>query len=465
MIAIRRNHDIFLNTRAACGDNLGLRLDKLNHHIDEDGGHDNKEIMLQVLSHFTMSQSLHESYSYAFNQWKNIMSCRNDCECFEMESTTKVLTGTGNASVHELGVSLNRPWGVPFIPGNTLKGLLSFYLAKYGETDTWWKNRNNSSKSIFQVELFGGTLDSSNKTYGGSIFFHDAWLIPQSNTRWFTDDIINVHYQKYYGEQRMPDGTENPVPVKIAALKPGLRFFVTIQGPKKSRIFLKTILEKALLDIGTGGKTAVGYGRFRILKSPEEIIAQIKRLIETADNDELIKLNSQYGNQDIYYHSFIAALNNKPFSETLEPLYQRFSPLKFILLKIRNNSFTMIRQLNDLYKNQVKGPLQRFIEKNNISNIRNTQEAQEIFDYCIIKMNITTEDIEKYSFLKQIAYTWADIDFSEEFVLGKLSEDLDNGVWVWPPVEGLAEFVRSSEIKEDIKEYLLEYLKEKPCRN
>ena len=91
----------------------------------------------------------------------------------------------------------------------------------------WEKDTLSSKKSKYQVHIFGGTLEK--KDYSGFINFFDALITPDAKT-WFTQDIITTHYQKYYSGNRLPDGTENPIPIKIAALKPEIKFLVVLQG-------------------------------------------------------------------------------------------------------------------------------------------------------------------------------------------------------------------------------------------
>ncbi|MGK5093671.1 type III-B CRISPR module RAMP protein Cmr6 [Deltaproteobacteria bacterium TL4] len=260
--AIRTDHQFISGLRV---DNLGLRIDKFNESIDEHQEHQTKDKSLALLANFRMSPSLKESYQYAFHHWVNTMRKReHDTISFDILSLTKILLGTGNASVFEFGFHLNKPWGVPYIPGSTLKGILSAWLSKQSG-EAWSRSSKNTQKSANQVELFGGEFDK--KSYVGSVTFFDAWMHPED--RWFEEDIINVHHQKYYSGERLPDGTENPIPVKIAALRSGLKFFVSLQGPDKSLFFLRKALKKVLSEEGLGGKTSVGYGRFQVLWEEE----------------------------------------------------------------------------------------------------------------------------------------------------------------------------------------------------
>ncbi|MGB5157281.1 MAG: type III-B CRISPR module RAMP protein Cmr6 [Desulfobacterales bacterium] len=453
MIAIRDHLDRLVTVDFTNCENLGLRLDKLNRYIDKNSSHTHKENMLKVMSGYRISESLKESYGYAFDQWKSIMEKQEDCEFFDIISTTKILLGTGNASVHEFGVNLNRPWGVPYISGSTLKGVVSSYLAKHGG-ESWQKSTANTTKSDFQVELFGGVRVNEEKAYAGTVVFNDAWIYLDPNGNWFTDDIINVHHQKYYGENRLPDGTENPIPVKIAALNPNIKFFITLQGEKKERQFIKSVLIKALVEEGIGGKTSVGYGRFEVLKSVEDQNKDLIKRIAEASEEDLFQLNKEKGNVAALSVAFMAAVNDKPLSKELLPLYQKFSPLKCILLGIEEGAIKSTEDLDRIYKS-LKDNLKKFVKTNPDIRLPKTVDAQKIFDYAINKLALTTNQIENNRLLKLIAYNWEDIMITEN----NIDEILKTrSTRKWPPVNGLKKAIEVAALPDDLKELALSEL-------
>jgi len=450
MDAIRNHHKRFLHGALASGENLGLRLDKLNREIDDASSHDHKDNMLQVMSSFSMTPSLLESYGYAFEKWCEIMTSQRYCEVFDIISTAKALLGTGNTSVHEFGVNLNKPWGVPYISGTTLKGLVSSYLAKNGEQD-WWKSKDDSKKSDYQIQLFGGEREQDGNIYGGSIIFNDAWIYPASNEKWFVNDIINVHHQQYYGEHRLPDGTENPIPVKIAALKMNLKFFVSIQGSKKERQFVKSVLKRALVEEGIGGKTAVGYGRFEVLKSAEEKNAETIELISSADNETLLKLYKKRGNVVSLAGAFTEAVNKRPLHNELYPIYMKINPLKIVLNEIKSGKVTSVKDLSGVYKD-LKKNVKIFFKANPGVKLSQMGEAQEIFDFAINKFNLSSEDVENSALLKQIAYTWEDVVINDDTIYEIVEKRFERK---WPPIEGLKGAIQAADLDEEIKELVL----------
>ena len=245
-------------------DNLGLTFDRFVPQI-ECPGRDIKKKNLDALSNYRMAihPDLRKSYQYAFDKWTAAVKGvekENKAISFDITSLTKVIFGFGNDSALEVGVHLNKPWGVPYISGSAIKGVVASYLRKTKTLD---------EGSPDYVNIFGGIYGE--KDYSGAVVFNDAWLYPDCDS-WFERDIINPHYQQYYSENRLPDGMDDPVPVQTLVLRPGLSFFVSMQGPENLLKYLKNALKEALCEggIGAGAKTAVGYGRFKVVESEEE---------------------------------------------------------------------------------------------------------------------------------------------------------------------------------------------------
>ena len=260
--AIRKVHNAVAGELTLGGDNLGLAFDRLVSKVDNPGNkeHEIKDKVLEIFSGYKVSShtELKKSYTYAFNQWKNAIKVQSQILSFDIVSLSKVIFGSGNTSALEVGVHLNKPWGVPYISGSSIKGIMASFLRKTGTL---------SLESLDYVNIFGGNYDG--KKYSGSVVFNDAWLYPDCDS-WFERDIINPHYQKYYSGERFPDGMESPIPVQTLTLSSGMSFFVSMQGPDNLLKYLKDVLGQAFFEIGAGAKTAVGYGRFKVVASEEE---------------------------------------------------------------------------------------------------------------------------------------------------------------------------------------------------
>ena len=459
--ATRNNFRQFYEGFNAHGDNLGLRLEKINPEIcsDDDGNakHQGKDdtISMMVAFPFGSCKPLRESYSYSMKRWTALQESRSGVCAFFITAETKVLLGTGNANVHEFGFNCNRPWGVPYISGSTLKGLVSSYLARKGG-DGWKRDLKNGRKSDLQVELFGGVrMDGDAQSFIGSVIFNDAWMeLPKGSV--FQEDIINVHHQKYYGGTGMPTGMENPVPVKIAALRAGMRFFISLEGPDENTAFVKKVLALALKEEGLGGKTAVGYGRFTVESTAAEQNAELMESLQGADEAGLLELYHAHEDDHTLNDVFRRALDNFDLSKENDVMMRRLRPLKYLLGKVNNGSIADTQHLSRGQLRTESRAVDHYLDEISVP-LNTTKDGQALFDRIMEKIQPDTEFISNNWLLSQIAYTWNDLAPDGDRVM----EILDDPDHVWPPMAELEEYIKTgSGISDENRETLLEMLQD-----
>lgn len=429
--SLRNDLTMFIPKNSSYKDNLGLRLEKLNSGIDNPNNqeHDEKDAALNIMANFK-PEAIKTSYSYSFNEWQTAMQNQPDTECFEIKSSTKVLLGTGNAAVYEFGFNLSKPHGAPYISGSSLKGLVSAYLAKSGNDD-WLKANTNTEKSAYQVQLFGGRYE--NNDYIGSVNFYDARISPNTNN-WFVHDIITPHHKEYYSGNRLPDGTENPIPIKISALDIGLTFFVVLQGSEKDRKFVKKILLEALTVDGIGGKTAVGYGRFEYVPSKEEKYDKIKEL--SLEDLKTFKFSDKRVGDDPSYDNAIRyALEHNDICTDLTTKYKKYCPLKYIRLKLASCDKPTIELLN--LDKQTKRNF------NNYPTPNNSDDGKFIFNYALENLKLSSQDIENNTILQNCAYTWDNVEITKDNIEDIICNLSDR---IWPPAKELKDFIEKSSL-------------------
>ncbi len=422
---IVRKHE---SSSAQLGDNLGLAFERLLKEIPEnstsygENSKGNKEQLknelIQSYTKFEYPTTKEESYKLAVAEWRQIQEDRKDTLCLTLRSLTPLLLGSGNSSAMDIGIQLNKPWGIPYISGSSIKGLISSYLARFGG-ETWQKG-DGAEKSLAQVEVFGGEWNKN--SYIGSVTFHDAWLM-SAQGQWFQEEIITVHHQEYYNEKNFPDGMDDPIPVKLLVLKPNLDFFVSFAGPKPALDLIKSVLEQALLTVGLGAKTAVGYGRFSILKSEKEKIAEILETIAHAKNlEQLVEVYSKQlskahtKNLDIKigfkkaWESFSKAKESKDpeINKIIEWLY----PLQSLLNLLDSSDFTL-KKLNDEFKDQKKR-----IPEEISSKLKQDPEAQILFNKMLKKWpTLLTGPDKDMVVVKELTYSWEDLKWDDDLLL------------------------------------------------
>ena len=149
--------------------------------------------------------------------------------------------------------------------------------------------------------------------------------------------------------------------------------------------------------------------------------------------------------------AFRNAVNSKPLSKDLHPLYLKYNPLKIILLAIKDGKVESIKDLNAVYK-PVKNHFKKLLKANPDIKISQTLDAQEIFDFAVNSFDLTTEQIETNSLLKQIAYGWEDVAINDNNIDEILENRLERK---WPPIAGLKDAVEAADLAEETKELAL----------
>ena len=221
----------------------------------------------------------------------------------------KLIIGLGSPSVYEVSMTLHHIYGIPYIPGQAIKGVLRNYvineffdlneeerleIAKKISNNKELKNfedlgkeeKQKVYKEIFKEkenkalknELFKFVFGSQDNQ--GNIVFFDAFPDGKIN---IDIDIMNNHFPEYYEDKDSkipPADWQNPRPIKFLVVKDTpFRFFIGIKkginiptGLKKfggeEPIITKEELLNYVFDLlketlefnGIGAKTSIGYG-------------------------------------------------------------------------------------------------------------------------------------------------------------------------------------------------------------
>ncbi|MFC1238197.1 type III-B CRISPR module RAMP protein Cmr6 [Treponema vincentii] len=212
--------------------------------------------------------------------------------------TAPFITGLGSGHPTETGMILDRNTGLPYLPASSIKGVLRL---AYAITIA------NGRAEVPDAELlryFGST--DSKEAARGNIVFLDAYpyFVPQLKV-----DIMNPHFLLYYTggtstedngakanskTKNIPVETESPVPIKFLTVGNSndkndavfvfRAFFLPVPvrtGTADKEIAvcrpftaddteaLHKAFTTAFTVTGFGGKTAIGYGRFKEVTKEE----------------------------------------------------------------------------------------------------------------------------------------------------------------------------------------------------
>jgi len=181
-------------------------------------------------------------------------------EALILKPDWRLVIGLGNESVYEASMTLHHIYGIPYIPGQAVKGVVRNYII----TERFECSEGQALQDECFRAIFGG------QKCKGKVIFFDAFPLEPPNIE---PDVMNVHYPDYYSDNKLPADYQNPKPIFFLTVKETqFKFVIGIkekndnvitEGIFEGRYVLETAFEylrKGLSEHGIGAKTAVGYG-------------------------------------------------------------------------------------------------------------------------------------------------------------------------------------------------------------
>jgi CRISPR-associated protein Cmr6 len=218
-------------------------------------------------------------YKGAFERWERALVA-SGAKTARVKAFERTVIGHGNPSGLEVGLTLHHTYGVPYLPGTALKGLLNHYMATWGVLEpgpdasrwkgvTYTNGRPIAPPGDFHAALFGAPEIESTPSGArrGLVTFEDALYVPNSvsDDRVLSADVVTPHQIEYYrgfGATSGPTEWEEPNPVGFVSVRPGAQFLVAVTSasdPDAAALALAHLLD-ALETLGVGAKTRAGYG-------------------------------------------------------------------------------------------------------------------------------------------------------------------------------------------------------------
>ncbi|HMN95890.1 MAG TPA: type III-B CRISPR module RAMP protein Cmr6 [Phycisphaerales bacterium] len=246
-------------------------------------------------------------YRRAFRRWSDALTGERSTgvpftATRSLEVAGRMIVGLGGDSVLETGLTLNRLYGVPLIPGSALKGLAAHFAASVlGAGDARFRKVDPKARRSARdraAPSSGATTESGEEgllhelIFGttevrGRIVVHDAWLVPveSSTDSPIVRDVLTPHHSGAdFSKPKAFDARDFDEPTPVSFLSVRGTFLVAVsfmptEGPSAdgspdatamARTWAEamlSLLERALEEWGVGGKTSSGYG---VLRTPEE---------------------------------------------------------------------------------------------------------------------------------------------------------------------------------------------------
>ena len=280
-----------------CGGNFGLWFDRFYDQYNErdwsilkPDTNDNKKGNTHWLTkHFKGAVGDKEALELQKNR-QAVLAESIGGSHFVCKASWHFVTGMGNPHPVDNGFAWHPTLGVPYLTGAAVKGLLRTYIEKNLRID---EASGNPDKKQLLLDWFGST-DKDPRAEGyesqiGEIVFFDALPIEPVS---MGVDVMTPHMGKWYesGANRpneadtVPADWHDPVPVSFLVAKDiSLQFSFGLRTKSsQSKVNLDDVreaLERVLVEMGAGAKTATGYGEMVELERIEQRKEEAKQAI------------------------------------------------------------------------------------------------------------------------------------------------------------------------------------------
>ena len=229
-------------------------------------------------------------YQNAYQRWREATGNELRFKQLELALEQRLFIGLTGGGMLETGCAISHSYGMPYIPGSSLKGVVRAHVraSPFGETHPQ-----------MLAELFGTDADPRGphtEGLSGLVVFHDAWWVPGSADKPFVEEIVTCHHTGYYSSDGGTEASDfdSPIPNAQIAVQGG--FLFVLEGEPAWRELAAEMLRSALSQRGIGAKTRTGYGLFdpepRRSAGPacpwvDETIAQLAKQNNAAEDDTL----------------------------------------------------------------------------------------------------------------------------------------------------------------------------------
>lgn len=313
--------------------NAGLWLDKF---IRTQGGNEreiSKNSLVEIVSSTSKESDIYRRF---YDRWKESLK-KIGAETAEGKVIGRIVVGIGDESVLETSITLNKTYGVPYIPGSAVKGLAASYARNRLEG---WDKKSDLYKTVFGTEEEAGYIN-----------FFDALYKPNSGDdgKILHKDIITVHHPDYYQNgEKAPADWDSPTPIPFLSAT-GTYLFALL-GEKNWVEVVFEILKLALKEDGIGAKTSSGYG-----------IIELNRVV-TIDEDKRKAA-------DLIER--MKALSIEKIAGSIDPIYKDWKSLtekKDYKLKVAKEILEEAKQVKSLRKKEWYKEMQEYINAQNLAN-------------------------------------------------------------------------------------------------
>lgn len=241
----------------------------------------------------TLSKMQKETYERVIQRRREALALLSQYQRIKIlhgKPTGKAFHGLGGAHVREASLTIHPVYGVPYLPGSSIKGVVrhwaleAFFQGNEKEYEAAQEEEAEETKKRYALvirDIFG------DQEHSGAVQFHDAFVYADFNRNekvYLKPDVLTVHFKHYYEKCEPPTDDMDPIPNEFYGVEaPYFEFVITLAGqqPRGSTLTDEELLEvagawlqRALTEMGIGAKTTSGYGSFDFFKDKTEEILE-----------------------------------------------------------------------------------------------------------------------------------------------------------------------------------------------
>lgn len=240
----------------------------------------------------------------------------------QADAVAPFATGLGNEHPLENGFAFLWPYGLPYLPGSGVKGVLRQAARELASGD-WGDAKGWDAAAI--TALFGRESgDHDTEHQRGALSFWD--VIPRLKGNRLMVEIMTPHQKHYYQDGDTPHDSGQPNPISFLTVPPGSEFefhvlcdplFLRRLAPELAeedrwKTLLRAAFHHAFQWLGFGAKTAVGYGQ---MAEPKERTAGSGSRDAAGDQGEtwenvVLKLDPGSGELSVTHRGIVASARN-----------------------------------------------------------------------------------------------------------------------------------------------------------
>jgi len=235
-------------------DNFGLLLDRF---VAYGAGRDGVRLVREFSDRSTLVPDFGEQQEMvdAYRERWRLHAETMNAATFQARPEWRVVVGLSTNAVLETGITLHPVFGLPIVPGSSLKGATRCYV----------EGLLDERRECIDAQF--GWLDDEASACGNLVFLEACPAgVPQIER-----DVVSPIFGDYYRGKSPPAGYLSPQPFFFLALgKASIYQFgvAALDGDREAAEQGARWLQGALQTVGVGAKTAAGYGFWVIEPSP-----------------------------------------------------------------------------------------------------------------------------------------------------------------------------------------------------